>query len=85
VSDTLIMWLFGGAFGCILGLGGLWLSHIRDCREVRAMLAELNTNMTTVLREIGTHETGLRGSLHKLRSEISPFVLWVQGEKERRK
>jgi hypothetical protein len=84
MSDTLLMWLFGGAFAGILGLAGLWWSHVKECREVRAALATLNANMAIVLREIGTHETGLRGSFHDLRDRMTPLAVWAEREMERR-
>jgi hypothetical protein len=84
MSDQLLLWLFGGAFAGIVTLALLLLAHIKECRDVRAAIATLTTNVKHISSEIGTHETGIRGSLHKLRSEISPFVLWAQRELENR-
>jgi hypothetical protein len=84
MTEALQLWLFGGAFAGIVTLALLLLAHIKECRDVRASLAALTTNMENVLREVGTHETGLRGSVRKLRNELSPFVLWAQRELEKR-
>lgn len=85
MDQSLLMWLFGGAFGGIVTLALLFLAHIKECRVTRAAIATLTTQNTQMLKEIGDHETGMRGSIHKLRNDVMPMVLWVQQEQERRR
>jgi hypothetical protein len=67
-------------------LGLLW-AHIGSCRktsaEQAAMWATIDERTKHMQLEIGTHETGLRGSVHKLRNDISPFVVWAARKMER--
>lgn len=48
-----------------------------------AMLAELTTNMRRVIVDIGDHDSGLRGQVHKLASDISPYIVRRQASEDR--
>jgi polysaccharide deacetylase 2 family uncharacterized protein YibQ len=55
------------------------LAHIRDDRdfriEVTANNASMSTKLDRVIEDIGDHQNGLRGQVHKLSQDISPYVI----------
>jgi hypothetical protein len=55
--------------------------HIKECREFRAEVSGIATDMKRVKEDIGTHETGMRGSIHDLRNRVTPVVLWYERDK----
>lgn len=63
---TTALWLFGVVFACLVGLGGLIWRHVEHCKDVHAMLAEVRSDVKRLVVDVGTHETGLRGHVHKL-------------------
>ncbi len=92
MSESVILWIFGILVTINSGIVGvlflmLW-GHIGECRrsgEVRAgALAALKTQQERIVRDIGDHETGIRGDIHRLRGELSPFVVYAQMEMARR-
>jgi hypothetical protein len=92
MSESVILWIFGILVTINSGIVGvlflmLW-GHIRDCRlagEARAgALAALKSQQERLIHEVGDHETGLRGAMHKLREDLSPFAVWVQLEMQKR-
>lgn len=92
MSESAILWIFGILVTINSGIVGvlflmLW-GHIRDCRksgdERAGMLATLQAQQNTILREIGDHETGLRGSLHQLRNEVFQSIIRADAERERK-
>lgn len=88
MSETTILWLFGTVIGLQTSvIGALVLAaiqHSRDCRDFRAQIAgfiaDIKAKLDRVERDIGTHETGLRGQLHRLSSEMTPIAVWAQME-----
>lgn len=92
MDQGVVLWIAGILVTINSGIVGvlflmLW-SHIRECKksgeERSAALAVLKMQQERLLIEVGSHETGLRGSLHKLRDELSPFAVYVQMEMEKR-
>lgn len=47
----------------------LW-QHVMHCRRVETGLAEIRTDLKRIAEEIGTHEIGLRGSVHRHSNDI---------------
>jgi hypothetical protein len=90
MTETSILWLFGTVIGLqtavIGGIVAAISQHSRDCRDFRATLAgsvaDIKSKLDRVERDIGTHETGIRGQIHKLRGEITPFVVWAQMQQQ---
>jgi hypothetical protein len=85
MDDLTLRWIIGGQVAVNIAFAKLWWDHAKDCRERRAEQSSLKTMVEDMRREIGTHDTGLRGSVHALRGEISPFVIWAQHKMEREK
>ena len=86
MDQSVILWLFGTLIGLqTLVIGGLvsaiW-SHAHDCRDFRSSVsasqATMSAKMDRVIQDIGDHETGLRGQVHKLASDITPYVIRSQ-------
>ena len=58
----------------------MW-SHVTECREFRAEVAAMGADVKRVKEDIGSHETGLRGSVHELKNRVTPVVLWFERER----
>lgn len=87
MTESATLWLFGTVI-TVLGLviGGIvgWIfAHSKDCLDFRvataASLAAIVVKLDRVIDDIGDHESGLRGSVHKLRNDISPYMIRAQG------
>lgn len=78
MSETLILWLFAGAFGLVGVLFTLYWRHELKCKGVGEDVAVIKQVVSDIRKEIGDHESGLRGSIHKLRGEISPYIIREQ-------
>lgn len=70
MSDTLLMWIFGAAFFLICVLFGLWWHHVQVCRETGRDIAVIKQMLTDIREEIGDHETGMIGQLHRYSKSI---------------
>lgn len=53
------------------GLLGMFIWHLFKCRDVRIDIATIRGAMEQIRQEIGTHETGLRGTVHKTANTVS--------------
>lgn len=51
--------------GAIATLAKLLWDHVQHCREIHAKLASIEGKVDRVVSEVGTHEMGLRGTVHK--------------------
>jgi hypothetical protein len=94
MDQDVTLWLFGILIGLqttVLGavVWAIW-SHSHDCRDFRvklaAMIADIGTRLTRIEMDIGTHDTGMRGDLHRLRNDVSPLITMerLRQERERR-
>jgi hypothetical protein len=84
-----IEWILGVLIAAQAGLLSFYIHHIIACnkrdRDRAAENLQINTTLATIVesqrrmaRDIGDHETGLRGQVHKLASDISPYVIREQ-------
>lgn len=89
MTETIQIWLFAGSFGLIGVLFTLWWHHALMCKglsqftskDVEAIsrdVAVIRSILERVQEDIGTHDTGMRGDIHKLRQEVTPFVIEAQ-------
>lgn len=53
------------------GLLGMFIWHLFKCRDTRVELATMRALMERVVQDIGTHDTGLRGTVHKTANEVT--------------
>jgi hypothetical protein len=81
MDDVTLRWIIGGQIAVNVAFAKLWWDHAKECRERRAEQASMQTTLETIRHEIGDHETGLRGSVHDLRNQISPMYLDWQRSK----
>lgn len=59
--------LVAGAIATIAKL--LW-DHVQHCKEVHGKLAEISGDVKRLMQDIGTHDTGIRGAVHKAANRI---------------
>lgn len=72
MDTQVILWLFGTVITVQLSvLGGVVLAVWKLAQTV----AELSVRVIRMERDIGDHDTGMRGDIHNLRSTVMPFVL----------
>ena len=84
MSETVLLWILGGELAIVGSLFGILWKHVNECRDFRSSVATMKTDLEHVVKELGSHDSGVRGSLHKLRGDITPLVLWAQMEMEKR-
>lgn len=93
MTETAILWVAGTIITVLLlviaGIARMMLAHAKDCRDFRVKLsgdiATLQGDVSRVMRDIGDHETGLRGSFHELRNRMTPLVIWAEREMEKQR
>lgn len=74
-ADVPLVWVLGILVTVILALAGALYKHVKECREVRATLATIATQVAAMAAEIGSHDTGLRGAMHRLRDETRQALM----------
>lgn len=84
MSESVLIWLFAGAYALIGVLFALVWQHVIRCKGVGEDIAVIKQIVADTKKEIGDHDTGLRGSIHKLARDISPYVILAQHKLERR-
>ena len=81
--------IFGLLIAAQGGLLSFYIHHIIACnkrdRERAAENLQINMKLATITEalrrvevDIGTHETGIRGEIHKLIKDISPYIVREQ-------
>lgn len=82
MSETALIAILTTIGACIAGIFALFIKHMIDCRDHREIVAGMANDVKRMVEEIGTHETGLRGRVHKLENILTPdFIRW-QREQE---
>jgi hypothetical protein len=56
---------------CNSGLLCMFVWHLFKCRDTRVELASMKALMERMVQDIGTHETGMRGTIHKTANEVT--------------
>lgn len=70
--DRNTFWIVTGALGSgILGALGLWWAHIRKCNDRERHEGKLEEKVERMEKEIGDHETGIIGQLHRYSKAIT--------------
>ena len=86
MDPQVILWILGviiTVMTVVIGaLTQAMLTHIKDDRdfriEVTANNAAMGAKLDRVIEDIGDHETGLRGQMHKMAQDISPYIITQQ-------
>lgn len=92
MSESATLWILGTIITVLLlviaGIARMMLAHAKDCRDFRVKLAAdiatLQGDVSRVIRDIGDHESGLRGGMHDLRNRMTPLAIWAEREMEQR-
>lgn len=53
------------------GLLAMFIWHLFKCRDVRIDIATIKGSIEGIAKEIGSHDTGIRGALHKHHNHIT--------------
>ena len=74
MDETTALWLFGTLIGVqvpIMGAIalGLW-HHVIHCRRVEGKIESIKTDLRLIREELGTHDRGLRGTVHKQQNAL---------------
>lgn len=92
MDQTVLLWILTTTVGLLTAVigGMIWMmiSHAGDCRDYRVANATHNgsvdAKLERIIRDIGDHDSGMRGDIHDLRKQVTPFVIMAQAELERR-
>lgn len=79
-------WVLGILLAAQAGLLSFYIHHIIACNkrdrdraaenlQITKELAAITESLRRVQTDIGTHETGLRGQLHRLSNDIGPIIV----------
>lgn len=55
---------------CNAGLLGMFLHHIVKCRDTRVDIATIKGSISSIAKEIGDHESGIRKRLHDMQNAL---------------
>ena len=86
MSESAVLWLFGTIIDVqtlvLAAMGSAIWTHVRDCGRFRVeqarLLGEISADLKRVKEDIGDHDSGLRGQVHQLASDISPYIVRSQ-------
>lgn len=86
MSESIVLWIFGTLIGIltltIAGVFGWMISHGKHCSERHAEASrefgDIGAKLDRVIKDIGDHDSGLRGQVHDLAKDISPYVIREQ-------
>lgn len=84
MDPTVLLWILGILVTVVIGLAVAIFNHVRDCREPHSHIARLESDMERVKQDIGTHDTGIRGHVHKLDSLVNASLLEIELMKRKR-
>lgn len=84
--------IFGVLITALIGLSVAFFFHVKEDRDQRVKQAEENGQLRALINvvqaqlshlstEVGGHDTGLRGSLHRLRNEINQRLLRIDNDR----
>jgi len=86
--------IFGVLISVLVGLCIGFFMHVKEDRdhrihqarengELRALIEVIRKDLSHISVEVGNHDTGLRGSLHRLRNEINARLMMLDNERRR--
>jgi hypothetical protein len=84
--------IFGVLISILIGLSVAFFIHVKEDRdhriqharengELRALIEVIRKDLSHVSAEVGSHDTGLRGSLHRLRNEINARLIMLDNQR----
>lgn len=84
MSETVILWILGILITVVLALAAAIFNHVRECREPRTHIATLEAEVDRIKEDIGTHDSGMRGHIHRHDSLLSAAMLEIELIKRKR-
>lgn len=81
--------IFGVLISMLIGLSVGFFFHVKEDRdqriqqarengELRALIGVIQKELSHLATEVGGHDSGLRGSLHKLRNELNQRLITIE-------
>jgi hypothetical protein len=81
------LWVFMvllGALGTLLSIGiAMIVRHFHDDQRRAVRLAVVESDVKGIKAELGDHDSGLRGWLHQIAGDISPYIIRKQDDREK--
>lgn len=71
MSENALLWLLGVQGFLDVALFGLWWAHVQHCTDRERNAAKLEQKVDHLKEEMGTHETGIIGQLHRYSRAIT--------------
>lgn len=91
-----VEWVLGILLAAQAGLLSFYIHHIVACNkrdrdraaenlQITRELAAITEALKRMQTDIGTHETGLRGQLHRLSNDIGPMIVMERLKRQQEK
>jgi hypothetical protein len=79
MNEQAILWIFGMLITCIVAVMGflashLW-THVVECHQVGQKVSSLDRDVERMKEDIGTHDTGMRGEIHRNNNTLTQHEL----------
>lgn len=69
MTPGIVWWVVGILITVLLTVIGslftLFINHMNECRAFREVVIRIDANVNRIMRDLGTHETGIRGQLNQ--------------------
>ncbi len=69
--------------GTQISLGSMFVWHLFKCRDTRIDIATIKQLLDRIERDIGDHEHGIRGELHRHSSYLTRHEMMLSTRQER--
>ena len=88
MSTDVLQWAIGILVTVHLAVTGflahiIW-THVTECKHVSARMALLEGDVTRAKEDIGTHDTGMRGAIHRTAQMCQEHELYLKFLKRER-
>lgn len=71
MSEGVLISAFLLVAGSIATIAKLLWEHVQHCKDVHSKLAEISADVKRIQIEVGTHDSGLRGTVHKSANRVT--------------
>lgn len=77
MSEAVLISAFLLIAGAIGTLAKLLYDHVQNDKEVYAKISEIAGDVKRIKEDVGSHETGLRGTVHKTANRVTEIDMRV--------
>lgn len=70
MSESVLLWMFGGFLTAFLGLAGALWKHVSQCRSTNVVIAEIAGDVKRIKEDIGDHDKGMRRDIREHTSAL---------------